>query len=195
MTALSRVRVGWSGFPGGPGVSTFYCLDPATFLPELHSFFFAVRGSIPTTITIKIEDQGDVIESTDGRLTGTWLAETTSAIDCAGDGVYAAPVGACVTWNTDTVANGHRLRGRTFLVPLVGAAFQLDGTINETNLPVFEAAALQLVTATQANFLVWSRPVLAVVGPNPRDPVTGSFGLVTGSSVPDKAIVLRSRRD
>lgn len=199
MTVLTRHRVGWTGFPGGPGVSTFYGLgDGAAMTTFLHTFFLALASYIPNDVTIQVESSGDLIEDTTGELTGTWTADAADSINCLSSAVYAAPAGLGVTWTTDTVLDGHRLRGRTFIVPLEASAYQTDGTLDGTVRGAFIAAAETFVAGAVGDFVIWHRPRIAAAATPYHPAVTaraGGHGLVTASSVRDKAVVLRSRRD
>jgi len=185
MTEIYRVRSGWTGFPGGPGVTTMYFLDVATAVASVHTFFNDVSNRIPSDVTIQVENTGEILEDTTGDMTGAWSSDAVAGVNGVMSGKYAAPVGACVDWNTDTITAGRRLRGRTFLVPLGGDAFQTDGSIGAADLVVLQAAADALIAAQSASFVVWHRGTGS----------GGSNGLVTSAKVPDLAAVLRSRRD
>jgi len=134
--------------------------------------------------------------------TGELLAVTTGApgaqISGTGIGSFPAPAGACQTWRTGGVHFGHKVTGRTFLVPLSQAAFDTDGTL--LNAVITEAAtAAAALIAAPVGFGVWSRPKPA--RPDPNDPGTtlppepGAIFAVQAGSLADKAAVLRSRRD
>lgn len=185
------------GFIGAPGVMTFYCVTPATWRPELVTFLTSVVSAMPGTVGVTIESSGDIIDDVTGALTGTWSAGTDVTLNGVGASAYAAPVGECFTWLTDTVADGKRLRGRTFLVPLRGDNFEGNGTISEGTSTAHRAAAATLNAASPGQFLIWHRPRAASL-PGVLPVVTaraGSSGPVTGFRVSDKAAVLRSRRD
>lgn len=198
MANVNRVRAAFSGFNGGPGVSTFYCLDPSAFLPLLHDFLSNFTGSLPGTVVITIEGSGDIIDSTSGLLTGTWTAAAPAPILGVAAGAYAAPAGVVVNWLTGTVLDGHRLRGRTFIVPLSGSAFDGDGSILTALLGGIRAAADSFIVAAANNFVIWHRPRPA--GTVNRKGVVlparaGGHAIATSSRVLDKVAVLRSRRD
>ena len=187
VTALKRIRVSWTGFPGAPGVSTFYSLDSVGApLTELHAFFSSLAGKIPADVNIQVENSGDIIEDTTGALTGTWTDASVLSVQGTGSSMYAAPAGILFKWMTDTVLGGHRIRGRTFLVPADVQCYQNDGSIASTPLGQLQGYAATLVAATAGAFVIWHRP---------RAGVGGGHALVTGSTVPDKVVVLRSRRD
>lgn len=192
MSPIARIRVTWTGFIGGPGVSTFYCLDPATFRPGLVTYWNAVKGNLPQTCNITVESEGDIINDVDGEVTGTWSAGTPAAMAGGDTGVYSAPTGICVTWKTNTIASGKHLRGRTFLVPFTLSAFDLDGSLSAAARLNQEQKAQALVAASPGQMLVWHRPRKATTL-KPFRP--GSSGAVSTAVVADKAAVLRSRRD
>lgn len=186
MVDLHRVRVAWTGGPGGDGVSTFYCQDAATFLGPLATFFNAFFSLVPNDITYEMPTTGDIIDSVTGDLTGSWASGAGGGRSGDITTGYASPVGAMATWRTGAVVNGHRLAGRTFLVPLGSSVFDDTGDLTNTALGDLRGYAAALVTAGDANFVVWSRP---------HGAVSGGWATVESSTVPDKAIVLRSRRD
>src|SRR5674476_946106 len=110
---------------------------------------------------------------------------------------YAAPVGMCVDWNTGVVMDLHRLRGRTFVVPCSGAQFDVDGSPLSTAVSGLQSAGDALIAA-DGNLMVWHRPRAAKAADGSRPAVTaraGGYANVTTAHVPDKAVVLRSRRD
>jgi hypothetical protein len=186
---MSRFRVSWTGFPGAPGVSTFYEETTTTLPAKLRTFFEACKPYFPNDVTLSYAAAGDLIDETNGHITGDWTITPTPANTTGTLGqVYAAPVGMLVNWRTSGIVNGHRVRGRTFLVPV-----QQDtatGAPNATAVAAIQTAALALVAAAP-NMVVWSRPIATGL-PHAR---AGSKHLVTSASVPGKYVILRSRRD
>ncbi len=198
MALINRVKVTLSGFQGGPGMSTFYCLNPVTFLPLLRAFYETVKFDIPGVVTVNFPSSGDIIESVTGALSGSWAATPPPPVVGLNTGAYSAPVGLVVNWNTNSIVNGHRVIGRTFMVPWGGNAFASDGTPNSVSQNGLLAAAQTLVTGAAANFVVWSRPRAAAPSPPVRAPIVARAGghvPVNGAAVPDLAAVLTSRRD
>lgn len=198
MTALYRVRTALTGFPGGPGVATMFFLDKATAVASVRSFWATVAAGMPNIVKMQVENSGDIIESTTGVLTGSWTSDPVLSVQGAQGGPHSGPSGLVVTWLTGTIAGTRRLRGRTFVVPLSGTAYEADGTIADTMLTPARAAAQALVFEQSLSLVVWHRPVTARAA-TPTSPARaariGSHGLVTGHRVADKAAVLRSRRD
>jgi hypothetical protein len=165
---------------------------------SLHTFFEALASYIPADVTLQVDNSGDLINDVNGELTGSWSADSVAAVFGTSSAVYAAPVGAAVTWATTTILDGSRLRGRTFLVPLEASGFATDGTLDGTVQSAISGAAAGFVAALIGDFVIWHRPRLAAAATPYHPAVTardGGHGLVTTSSVRDKAVVLRSRRD
>lgn len=198
MAALERVRVGWSGFPGGPGVSTFYFINAATAMVPLKTLCDQMRSKLPSTVTLIIEPAGDVIESTTGQITGGWTATAQAASVGSVAGPYAGPAGFAMTWLSSAFFSGRRLKGRTYWVPATNALFDSDGSLNSVAYGEIAGAAANFVAASGTNFVVWQRPRLARAATATRPAVTargGGYANVTSSRVTDKVAVLRSRRD
>ena len=204
MTAMQRQRVVWTGFKGAPGLTTFYFNDAAASQGAVHNFWSAMAVLLPSVVTISIEPGGDVIEDTTGALTGVWAGSLQAPIvGGAVGGVYSAPAGLLVRWETLVIRSGSRLRGRTFVVPVVTGAYQSDGTLEPASLAAAQLAASDFVGAVTPNMLVWQRPRVARAASvngygKPSKALAGragSSGVVVQSSVPDEAVVLRSRRD
>lgn len=196
-TALQRIRVELTGFLGAPGVATFYALDAAALLTPLHDFWEDMAPGLVAQMDIQVVAEGDIITDTTGALTGAWVGTGQASVSGADGGVYPAPAGACVTWATDAVLDGARLKGRTYVVPLGGGSYQDDGSINTINLNRLRAAADLLVTAGAENFRVWHRPRKAREADGSRPAVEardGGSAQITSATVADKVAILRSRR-
>ena len=185
MTDIYRVRSVWSGFPGGPGVTTMFFLDVATAVASVHTFWTDISDRLPLDVHVQVQNVGDIINDETGDMTGAWSAESVTVVNGASDNPYAAPVGACINWLTETIAHARRLRGRTFIVPISNQDFQSDGSLGAAPRADILAAAEALIESQSLSFVVWHRGT----------GTDGSNGLITAATVPDKAVVLRSRRD
>jgi len=195
---LDRVRVAWSGFTGAPGVSTFYATAGGTLVPQLHSFFDAIKAYFPIAMHINCETSGDSIESTTGELTGQWVGGAFAGITGTVGTTWAAPSGVLVRWDSATILGGRRLRGHTFLVPLVTSIYDTNGQVSAAVQGVIQTAATALVTASAGNMVVYQRERAAKAADGSRKAVTqrdGSFGPVTASRVSLVPAILSSRRD
>lgn len=198
MAQLNRVRVALTGYPGGPGVSTFYFRGLQTARQSLQSFYTAILGGMPDDVRVQVEATGDIIESTTGDLVGSWVKDPLPALAGTDPGLYAAPVGVLVRWNTGSIVGGKRVRGRTFLVPITNPNFNTFGQVSAAAVAQIEGAANAFRFEQSLDFVIWSRPFAGSVAVPPRParpPRLGSDSLVLSASVSPKAAVLRSRRD
>lgn len=203
MTTIDRIRVPWSGGRGGPGVSTFYALSGATALAPLRAFFEANKQLIPTGIQCTFVAGGDTLVAETGVLSGTWTGTGEPSVITTGNSLtYSAAAGFAINWRTNAVLFGHRVVGRTFIVPAVRDAFD-DGSINPGVQTGTAATAATMLAAVPGNFVVWVRPVTAApswtdvhgrVHPA-RAAHAGAFAPIVVGEIPDLAVVLRSRRD
>ena len=185
MTNISRLKVRWSGTSGGPGVTVLYGTDPTLLRNNLSTMLNTLKNYLPSSVTWTIEAAGDVIDPVDGSLQGAWAAGTEISYTGVATGSFSAPTGYSIRWETGTIVHGHRLRGRTYMVPATGTMFQNDGTIDTTAL----AAAQALVTTFATG------PSTLVVYNRPKGAVAGGYSTVISGSIKDKAVVLTSRRD
>lgn len=187
MANIARVQVLWQGIPGMPGYTNFYC-DAAASIPlgAITSFFDAYKASVPTGLNWTIPNTGDIFDSTTGLLNGTWTQGTVSTVTSTSVGsTWAGNAGSVTNWTTAGIANGRRVRGRTFMVPLVVGAFD-NGSLTSSALSTFRAAANTLVSTAGNDLRIWHRPVGGA---------GGSAHAITGANVPDLAASMRSRRD
>jgi hypothetical protein len=189
MANMRRYNVAWQNWPGAPGVSVFYSdtsVDISTFTDALRAFYNSLVSLLPAALTIQVPAAGDIISDTDGSITGAWSDGTpVTVVTGTGAGAYAGNAGAVVHWLTDGVINGRRLRGRTFIVPLVSTAYDTAGSLGTGAITTLTNAATTLEAAVGPSMLIWHRP---------KAPAAGSSSNVTSTRIPDLAVSLRSRR-
>jgi hypothetical protein len=188
MTDMARVRVAWQGWPGAPGVSTFYLANPPTQaqIDAIRAYFNSFVALLPSGLTVTVPQTGDVIDDISGLITGSWsVATPPTVVTGTGAGNYAGNAGAITHWLTGLVVNRRRVRGRTFLVPIVSTAFDTAGSLAAGTITTMSTAATTLLAALGTNFRVWHRPA---------NGLGGGSGTVTSFRIPDLAISLRSRR-
>lgn len=176
----------WTGFSGAPGYSVFYATPAMGLSGVIKTFFESVKALIPQDVNIASPSSGDTLNELSGQLLGTWSGGVGGSTQGTSANPWAAPVGASITWLTDGVVNGRRVRGRTFLVPLNTGAYDYQGSLQATAISTLQTAANALVTSAAGDLLIWHRPV---------NGGGGSVHAVTGARVADKAAILRSRRD
>jgi hypothetical protein len=177
---INQVKVAWTGFPGAPGVSTFY-FDAGSSVPlsALSTMFTAWKPFIKDSVTLTFPSAGIKYSSDTGKAVGSWSASAPSPITCTGAAGYAAPVGGVVHWKTGIYAGGKEIRGRTFMVPLVSSAYDADGTFLPGLLTAVRSACSTF--ASTAGFIIYSRQ-------------SNGTATVNSALVPDKAMVLTTRR-
>lgn len=200
MVEIAKVTINWTGFAGAPGYTNLYWRDFETSgldqaiidgaVTKTDTWISSVQSRVPTSVRLRVNRQVEIIESTTGQLTRFMqaTADTTERVG-TGTGAYSAASGLVVNWYTDGVVRGRRVRGRTFIVPLAGNALDTDGSIAAAALTGMATATTTLISNTGVGDLgVWSRPS----APGATD---GQWFSTTSFTIPDKAAVLRSRRD
>lgn len=196
MSVMVRIQTIWSGYQGAPGYTNMYFLsdgDAAAAAnaagPRVRTFWDSIKALINVDVLLDVQRAYQVIESTNGNITADGLLTASPAqVVGTGTGTYAAPVGAAISWETGLYnSSGHKIRGRSYIVPLNGGAMQNDGTLADATITTLESAAATLV-GTSPVLLVWTRPST----PTSSD---GTARTVFSAAVHDRAAVLRSRRD
>lgn len=201
---ILRITLRWTGFTGAPGYSVFHFGTDGGFwdggiigdglqqaadaaADRVASAASAAGGAIPSVVSLAVESEAEVLNSDTGEILGVVEVDAEVAQQPRMSGGYSAASGAVVNWRTNDYRFGRRIRGRTFLVPLGGDAYQSDGTLvpgalNDLN----DFVAAIIGDGSGPDFGVWSRP---------RSGTGGVFATAVSGNVPDMAAVLRSRRD
>jgi hypothetical protein len=182
---IRKIPVSWTTGVGGVGVSNFYTIDSVDVTVELGTFFNAIKGVFPNVVTWQVPSTGDVLQIDNGKIIAGWVGGTAATVSGTSAAAYVAGTGAFVRWATSGVIDGRRVKGRTFLCPLLTGSFDTQGTLNNTDVTTLNAAAVAL--AGSGKLLIYSRPS----GPGAVD---GATSLVTGAQVPDKVTSLHTRR-
>lgn len=198
MSTLAKIVLQWNGLPGGAGYSIFWSTQTVPNLTPFNSFLVAIQALYPQSVTIVSSNTGELIESTTGKMTGTYT--TTGATSTIGTGAtsYTPQSGALVKWNTGFFANGRAVRGRTYIVPLTIGQFGAGGVLQAAAVTTLQTAATNLVAQSQPNLVVYSRPRYKKAD-TPGDPPVlvrqGAFNQVVSASVTNKVCTLNGRRD
>ena len=198
MTRLFRVRASWTGFPGAPGVSTFYFLDINTATESLHTLFDAMKTILPNDVVVTVGAAGDVIEDTTGALVDSWVHAATLPVGGQSSAATAGPAGLLLGWDTSTILDGHRVRGKTFIVPVSSTQYGVNGSVLPAQQVAIKVATDAFLFEQSLSFVIWHRNRVARAATATHLAVTaraGGHGLVTSTRVPSKVVVLRSRRD
>lgn len=208
VTNILRVRAASSGWPGGPGLNTFYFVESAAgeapieadatlCATRVRTAFFDAKLLYRTSQTIQVSPVVDVLETETGDLVNSFTVATPTVVTGTNTG-NLGPQAAMMLLrlNTNTFNDGSRLQGRGFLGPCVGDSDD-DGTPNAyliDKVTLFGTALLDGGNPLNPRVAVWRRPRAAAAGPPAVTQRDGLFGIVTGFTVPDRFAVLRSRR-
>jgi len=189
---LARIAVDltWSGASGGPGANVWHLrADPAdTFgsafqamIDSIQQFYVSISPLYPGGVTASFSGEVSGVGPDNGT-TGTVNGWATSG----GGGAAFMPPMTQMLVNWTTGSGGRRGRGRTFIGPLSPNYQEADGTPSSAGVTVLTNAAAALVedsdSFTNGAVVVYSR-------------TDGLARDITGSSVPNRFSVLRSRRD
>lgn len=200
MADVFKVTAVWTGFVGSPGYSkfAFQLLDTQTALDAagtaVRTFFDSIKVLLQPSWTVQVQSEIAIFDMATGRLTNQATMTTTPApvVGTSAQTTYVGGAGAYVAWRTPIIFNGHRVQGRTFLVPLA-ATITTDGTLAPSTITTIQGAGNALIATSAADFVIWSKQFNMV--DNKPVQVGGALGPVTSCSVPDKTGILRSRRD
>lgn len=185
MSDIYKVQAVWSGFPGGPGVNTFYVSEIPSELTAFKTFYEAIKSGIPSTVSIQVVAENVSVDAATGVLTGGYSAPEQVKTTCLGGGDYASGVGYTVRWNTGAIIGRRRLMGHTYIVPLVASAFDDDGTPKDAFQTTVVNAAVALNADCGGTLGVWHRP---------KAGLGGDFRFVSGATVASRPAFLSSRR-
>lgn len=190
MANIRKIPVLWGGIPGAPGYSVFYAPEATDATASIKTFFTAIAGSLPNTLSITVPPAGDTINDANGEIVSAWTGTGAGIVPGGSSAAYASGTGAYVVWRTTGIVHGRRVKGHTFLCPLITTAYNSSGTIASATLTTLGAAAAALAGAGTLN--VWSRPVTVAT---PTIPVRdGSSHAVVTGTVPQQVTSLRTRR-
>jgi hypothetical protein len=183
-----EITAHWNGTGGGTGYTRLrYAggLSPAgvtAAYTSMRSFLSSFTAYLPNAVTISFEGLAQLFDDA-GHLTQEISVTPPSQVVGTGGTSWASPVGAIVSWETGVFnARGHRVRGRTYLVPLASNAYDAQGTLQGATITAIAGGANPLATS------------LVVVSRNDAGAVT-AVTPVSAATIPDKACILRSRRD
>lgn len=168
-----------------PGLSTFYYGVATPNVSDAVTFFTAIKGLFPNTLTWVIPSSGDELDSATGTLTGVWAGTGGGTVAGTVAGAsYAAGTGVTVKWPTGVIHNGRRVLGRTFLNPITTSCYTSSGTLAAANQATVQAAASAFAASGVAKG-IWSRG---------RTPTDGIYAAINSAEVPNRVSSLRSRR-
>lgn len=183
-------RANWEVQGGGPGNSVFHFQDivspsdPTDIPGRVDTFMKALQTLLPDEVLISYDNEVRQLNTSSGVLEAVFPVTPPAAFSGTGSGVFGSAQGFQVVWDTGVIgSNGRRIRGRTFLVP--SPSISNSGQVLSTAATTAETAAAAFITGTTADntpLAVWSR-------------INGAAPAVTVGTVPDKQVILRTRRD
>jgi hypothetical protein len=203
MGLIAIIRSEWSGTSGGPGLSQMAVMGAAggdwnpngaqAAVNAVRAFWNARAGDLPDEVRIQVSPVVDTYERETGVLVSSSTAATVPAIVAGTNTLgYAGGAGLKITWNTNQIRNGRRVRGSTFVVPISAGVFSAVGTVGGTTASGFNAAAATLISSLNAGgtpLAVWSRPRTGI------DARAGFATEVIQGTCSSKSAILRGRRD
>jgi hypothetical protein len=187
MPNLARLRVELIGAAVvGPSVMTLYQDAANTGLPAATvTWLNAIKANFPPSLSFVVPGGGDILGEADGALIGSWSDGGGATVVGTGTGGFAIGVGARVRWTTAGITRGRRVRGTTFLVPLMSGSYETDGRIRAATVTALQTPTNAFLTTMGSNLLIWSRP---------KGADAGDSHPVTAASIPNLPSTLRSRR-
>lgn len=203
MSLIAIVRSEWSGTSGGPGLTQLAVMGAAggdwnpsgaqTAVNAVRTFWNALAAELPDEVRIQVSPVVDTYDRVTGVLHSSSTAATVPGVVAGTNTLgYAGGAGLKVTWNTNQIRDGRRVRGSTFIVPISSGAFTAVGTIGATPAGKVNTAAAQLISSLNAGgtpLAVWSRP---------REGLKARAGFATEviqGTCSTKTAILRGRRD
>lgn len=200
MGRIIRIRVNWTGFIGSPGYSNFYfepvpegdaitqAMVDAAHL-KVQAWMISFKAFLPAVATISVDPDVAELDESTGEIMGFWTIAAPTVQVGGVAGLFVAGAGLCISWGTQGVRKGRRVRGRTFVVPLGGTVYDTDGTIHPGSLATMRTAATALHgDSNGCRLVVYARTPKAII------PDGGAYDVVT-ASIKDKVAFLSSRRD
>lgn len=167
---MIRVRTVLTGWPGAPGLNTFYFDsdggDPATAAQEaftrVHDFWSDIAGLFPDEFTATVDQIMDELDSTSGDLVASYTGTGANVVvgtNTTSD-FLPAQTNAVISLRTGGTVNGQRVNGRTYIGPMAMSTNASNGQVTNAALSVLALAAIDLMAnLTTAGFLcVWHRP-------------------------------------
>lgn len=204
MGLMLRVRARWDGYQGAPGLSTFYfrkvtppfvLADATTVAGRVRGAFDVYKTALNTSQTVLVDPTVDIIDDADGSLKGSFGITPPAVVTGTGIGATGpAEVQPGLILSTADIAEGRRVKGRSFLGPIIGSQTNvpLPTTALNNSLDAFGVALITVSPDTADPYCaVWHRPVIT------GGVVTriGSSHRVLSATHATKFWVLRSRRD
>jgi hypothetical protein len=194
VAGYGRILTRWAGGPSAPGLTVMNVGYGSTFptqaaVDAVRAFWDSLKALIPAAYTLTVDPLVENHAEATGVLLGTSNAATApAAVAGTVATAWAAGVGMRINWETGAVVHGHRVRGRTFVVPIGTANYDATGTITNTVITSTGTAIATLLSALNAA----GAPLCVYTATSPKG--AGVLSTVTSGAVPDEVAVLSGRR-
>lgn len=195
MANIEQLVCTWSGWPGAPGYSVFYGSQGGGAQATFNAFWTSLKPYLPSVVTITIPNTGKVFDEATGQTQPPWTSGTTTTVVGTAATSFSAVSGALIQWYTNVYDRGHRIKGRTFLVPIASSAYHTSGILGDAPKAAIAAAADTLWRQNGTSLKVWHRPVYTGTPPNRVLKYPGFAYPITSSNCASKVTYLRRRRD
>lgn len=190
---MFEYRAIWNVQGGGTGYSVFHVRESAgvaldvavgAFAADLRAGFASFATAyLPDDVQINFDSEARELDVSTGTLLSVIALTAPATVAGGSTAVYSAPAGARVDLITEGIIAGRRLRGRTYIVPLISSAFTTNGTVSTTAQTALENGFAQFDGLQNVYSLaVWSR-------------THGFLADVQSINVPAESAILRSRRE
>lgn len=167
-----RILTRWVGGPSSPGLTVMNVRYTSgaigTSVTAVRTFWNSLAGFLPDEYVLTVDPFVELHEESDGSLTGSISAASPpAAVSGTMTAGWAAGVGIRVNWTTGAIVNGHRVAGRTFIVPVKTSAYANDGTIEGGDLATVQTAVntlLAALTTATTPLVVYTKATTAGAG-------------------------------
>jgi len=174
----------------GPVAGAPAALDVQACVDRIHNFWQALNAHIGTGVSHNVLGTVDHISETTGDLVGSSaVVSSLGSGTLSGDALPFQTQGL-VRWVSNIIADGHRLRGHTF-VPVPMEVDNANGAPIAAYVTALGTAAAAALAAGTYTLQIWHRPKFDASGNIVRN---GSMGAVSGGNGQGTWSVLRSRR-
>lgn len=192
MTVLARLTCVSEGYVGAPGMNILHFSGGTLgdnwsqegvdgLYAEVNDVYHAFAAYMTSDATFTVSPTIELFESTTGYLVDV-LTATTPHAGIVGTGATATLSRGtcfCVAYLTDVFQEGKRLKGRSFMGPIVANQFTSGGQIHATPIAAIPDFYTALTSGVGPRLAVYHRP-------SSHGATDGYYGDVT-------AVVLRSR--
>jgi hypothetical protein len=195
---MGYFTVNWvsSGYTGSPGYTKLKFIQAEGTSPtvgEANSAAAASRALLtsianfyPNVVVYQCQTSVQVFNNAGVLQNEVALGAVPANVSGVGGTLFPGGVGAVVYWLTGAINGGHKVKGRTYFVPLANGAFSNDGTLASTVVSSLTTAASTFIGTSPA-------PAVNTRSLGQADRGNATYA-ITGASVKDRTAFLRTRR-